>query len=579
MANSGVKIIKKLRKYINGAPTDETKDNVITDADYIPNHASSEDCPVGCDAIISGNYFINAQSTGSSVYADPTTTTSTSTTSTTTEPPAPVKEYLVTNLTQNSPAIIEYKDEYGVVQNVTLNNGASTSVISQIEPFRVSGTTEISVVAQSFAYTPTLTTSTTTLRQSTDYTIDNSASSQPAVVSLTQMGETEEIETEIKAGSSVKVTSDTVVTAVSGSPTITPSPSLVTPQADSYTIVNNDYYNRAVVGYRPYLSVSDEVLLSPRETLTIESQDVPTVSPSSESTNVSITAAGSPSQPTTYQRPVERICNQHTVYNDSPYIASFDYTDCNQQDQRIELQPRQSATVPAISAPTLVENPAITIDYAIDTIERTFGNSGSANPVLATTTSTTSSTTTTTTKAVNTRQEIVPDVKTDGNCGKHYEFKEVTQNTDSAPRWYPKTFKISVDDKTGSFDFISYDPGYVPVLYKVYDGSNLLLDRCIISDESAGKWISRAYTGFIDAGMSNSNANSYTYGAKQKTPDKLTRRRDYNPFGRKEKTVFTLNKVTRNNYITIQVYEPLHNGLDYVGGISHGAKFEIGCVR
>lgn len=577
MANSGVKIIKTLRKYVNGVATEETKDNVITDPDYIPNHASSDDCPTGCDAVISGSYFINANSTGSSTFQSTTTSTSTTSTTTTSAPLSPVRDYLVTNNDTSNTVAVEYKDGYGVKQEAIVQPSSNNSITSSTEPFRASGATSISVVAQSVSYTPTTSTTTTTLRQSTDYTIDNSAGTESVIVSLTQMGATEAVETEIKPGATVEVTSDTPVTAVSGSPTITAGPSLITPQADLYTVTNNDYYDISRIQYRPYLSVTDEVILSPRETRQISSQSTPVVS--SGSTNVSVSAAGSPTQNVAPERIFNRLCNQHVIYNDSVYMASFDYTDCDSVNQRIELEPRQSATVSALAAPQLVANPSVGSSYAIETIEKDYGSTGSANTVVATTSTTTTSTTTTTTKAPNTREEVVPNVVKDGNCNKHYYFKEATQSTDSAPRWYPKTFRISVQDKTGAFEFISYDPGYVPVLYKVYDGQNLLLDKCIVSDENGGKWRSRAYTAFVDAGMSTSDANTYTLGSKTQTPDKLTRRRDYNPFQRKEHTAFTLNKVTRNDYITIKVYEPLHNGLDYAAGISHGAKFEIGCVQ
>lgn len=576
MASSGVKIIKTLRKYINGLPTDDIKENVITDPDYVPNHASSDDCPTGCDAVLSGNYLINAESTGSSVYGTTTTTTSTTTT-TTTQAPTPVKEYLIANLSDTTPVTIEYKDEYGGNQEVVLEVGQNDTVVSQTEPFRVAGTAEYSVVAQSPFYTPTLTTTTTTLRQSTDYTIDNSSGTESVIVSLTQMGQSEAVETEIKPGAVVEVTSDTEVTAVSGSPTITPSPSLVEPQVDTYTVTNNDYYASTTVQYRPYLSVTDEVILSPRETRQIESQVVPQAV--SGATNVTITPANNPTQPSEPVRVFNRLCDQRVIYNDSLYVATFEYTDCDSVEQRIELEPRQSATVSAISQPQIVENPSIGNNYAIETIERLYGSAGSANTVQATTTSTTTTTTTTTTEAPNTRQSVFPKIVKDGDCGKHYYFNEPTQNTDSQPRWYPKTFRIDIDSKTGSFDFISYDPGYIPVLYKVYDGQNLILDKCIVSDENGNKWRSRAYTAFVDAGMSTSDANTYTQGSKAVTPDKLTGRRDYNPFNRKEETTFTLSKVTRNDHILIQVFEPLHNGLDYAAGVSHGAKFEVGCVK
>ena len=67
MAVSGKKKVTRLRKYLNGVPTNETKKNVEGDLDYIAPYTDTESCPV------------KAEDTTS------TTTTSTTTTSTTTD--------------------------------------------------------------------------------------------------------------------------------------------------------------------------------------------------------------------------------------------------------------------------------------------------------------------------------------------------------------------------------------------------------------------------------------------------------------------------------------------------------------
>jgi len=579
MANSGIKIIKTLRKYINGVPTEEIKNNVISDSDYIANFASSDDCPTGCNAIVSGDYLINNDSSGNSNH-DTTTTTSSTTTTTTQAVLERVKRYLIENLSSDESLVVITTDEFGDTQTNTITENDELLVYSTTEPYRSSGSTNFSIKTDGAYYTPVNPSTTTTLRQSTDYTIDNSDSSETSIVSLTQMGGSETVETEIKAGSSVTVTSDTAPTVESGEATVSSGTS-VTPEAEDYTVTNNDYFDTVTVQYRPWLSTTDEIILSPRETRTINSQEEPTVSSSSDSEDITVTASGNPTQPADPTPIPRRICNQYATYNDSNYTGSFRYVDCEGRSRILTLQPRQSASIPSQSVP-VAESGGMGSNYHISLIEKGFGNSGSANEVVSTTSSTTSTTSTSTTEPPNTQDPVVQEVVKDGKCGKHYYFKEVTQRTDTAPRWFPETFKISVENITGSFDFISFDPGFVPVLYKVYDGTNLLLDKCIVSDENGNKWRSRAETAFRDAGMSSSDAKAYTFGNKTKSPDKIQKRRGrgaFNPFDRKEKTTFTLNKVSRNDYITIQVYAPLHNGLDYASGISHGAKFEIGCIK
>lgn len=61
MANTGIKTVLTLRKYVNGIPTNETKSNTPGDPDYIAPYEDLVDCPIG---------------------SEPTTTTSTTTTTT-----------------------------------------------------------------------------------------------------------------------------------------------------------------------------------------------------------------------------------------------------------------------------------------------------------------------------------------------------------------------------------------------------------------------------------------------------------------------------------------------------------------
>lgn len=69
--NSGVKRVLTLRKYVNGVATDETKQNLAADPDYIADYTDEAACPIG-------------QATTTTTTAATTTTTTAATTSTTT---------------------------------------------------------------------------------------------------------------------------------------------------------------------------------------------------------------------------------------------------------------------------------------------------------------------------------------------------------------------------------------------------------------------------------------------------------------------------------------------------------------
>lgn len=69
MANTGTKTVLTLRKYVDGAPTGETKANVFGDPDYIAPYEDLVDCPTGA-----------APTTSPPTTAPPTTSTTTTTT-------------------------------------------------------------------------------------------------------------------------------------------------------------------------------------------------------------------------------------------------------------------------------------------------------------------------------------------------------------------------------------------------------------------------------------------------------------------------------------------------------------------
>src|SRR5210317_1793656 len=113
MANSGLKKVTKLRKYINSRPTDEVKDNVINTDGYIPDVLSKEACPVGCDAVVEGNVIVKG-----------TTTTTTTTTIAVTPLPNLAQEFNISapkSVGATESSTVQYTDEYGQTQEVFLN--------------------------------------------------------------------------------------------------------------------------------------------------------------------------------------------------------------------------------------------------------------------------------------------------------------------------------------------------------------------------------------------------------------------------------------------------------------------------
>jgi len=97
MAKSGLKTVTRLRKYLNGVPTNETKANVEGDEDYIAPYLSVESCPI---------------------KAEDTTTTTTTTTSTTTT---------TTNAQGKTPVCMDPVAKVGVSDGVLLFGKKSTT--------------------------------------------------------------------------------------------------------------------------------------------------------------------------------------------------------------------------------------------------------------------------------------------------------------------------------------------------------------------------------------------------------------------------------------------------------------------
>lgn len=573
MAKSGLKKVTKLRKYINSRPTDEVKDNTVGTEGYIPDVVSNEQCPVGCDTVVEGIVLVQG-----------TTTTTTTTTIAVTPEPNLVRSYTLFNPSTTQTAYYSWINEYGEKEDDSLLPNEEAIVVSRTQPARSSGAQIIITPTGDFVIGTTTTTTVAPI-QSTDYTIDTSSASQNTVFSFQQPGSSQAEEVEIPSGSVVKITSDVAPAIVSGdqSPTIT-SEGAVTPQADTYTLTNNDYYNSTTVEYREYLGVTDEVILSPRESLEVVSQDTPVVTGSV--TDVTITAAGNPTQEVKAATVPSRICNQRVLTNDSDYIATFEYRDCDGLSREVTLIPNEETTVGAINTPVLTTGTSTNVgsNFTVDTIERGFGTSGSATPVTPTTSTTTTlaPTTTTTTERLNVY---------DYNSGTLINLTESGYATDTESRWYPKEIKIGVSKKTGTFKFTSYDRKTSGMtIYRVYEGepefsvnsftsslvdsdSAMRLNVGICSDSFNGRFQNEAYTGMVSEGETDQVANAYCFGNKRVEPVVVS---GYtSPLGYSEKTEFTLNKTTNVDYITVRIYQPYHAGLAGTSAVSYVSRFEI----
>lgn len=548
MANSGLKKVTQLRKYINGRPTDEVKENTVGTVGYIPNVVSEEECPTGCDAIVEGTTIVKG-----------TTTTTTTTTIAVTADPILGRDYNLFNTDTQNTSSVRYTDSYSEIRNIVLQPNEETSVFSLTEPNRVSGG---QVIIEPVGPITEVTTTTTTLApfSTDDYTVSTVSASTNTVFSFTQPVSNLSTEFELAPGKQVKVSSDTTPIIVSGdqSTTITQTGTSIQPQEDTYTIFNEDFYNQSVVDYRPFLGITDEVLLSPRETREIKSQDTPSVT--SGSTLVTITPSGSPTQEATPSEIQERICDQYDIYNDSEFIATFDLSNCDQVSEEVTVQPGKSISVPAVDTPTITPQTAANVGsaYSVVKVDKEYGTSGSAASVVATitTTSTTTTTTTTTAAPIVSIQDV--------NCNEVFEI-----NKPEGDIWYPETIRMYVGPKTGNLKFVSFDSGFEGNLYKVYEGSTLLLDKAFITDSYNQRFMRQMYDALIAQGMPNISATEYAYGSKRVQPEK-----DFsqtNVRGTNFKTDLNITKTTFEEYITIEVYKPIPKG--------NWVTFKIECIQ
>jgi len=127
--------------------------------------------------------------------------------------------------------------------------------------------------------------------------------------------------------------------------------------------------------------------------------------------------------------------------------------------------------------------------------------------------------------------------------------------------------------KKGDFKFISFDSGFEGNLYKVYEGTTLLLDKSITTESFMERSMKKLYDALIDQGMSQSDAYDYAYGSKriepQRDPAKTNPRNVTNLAY--FKTEFTLTKTTFDEFITVEIYNPILNG--------NWTTFRVECIQ
>jgi len=328
-------------------------------------------------------------------------------------------------------------------------------------------------------------------------------------------------------------------------------------------------------------------------------------------TKISVGANTPAEQPEETATVEERLCNQHVLYNDSEYVATFNYTDCDKQQNQIVLEPNESATVTAIAEPTLSEeeSPSVGTSFAVETVVNPVGTSGSATPVIPPTPEPEPEPEPAPEpepEAPNTQQEVVSTIETDFPSGEpqRITFSPTSSHTQSL--WWPKTIRIPMEKKKGEFQFISYDSGWAGDIYRIKDGNTTLLDTSILDVEMRNGFYQQLFrTAFIgqlindpirqiEFGLGTDvHAIAEMYcgdnGSKRTQPRKLGKvkrklfgwKQLYNPFNKTYYTDFTLNKVTTNDYITVEIYQSHHWG-DANGSnsaISYGASFEVTGIK
>lgn len=578
MGLTGLKKVTKLRKYINGVPTQDVKSNTVGTEGFIPDYKDEIDCPVGCNIVSDGDGNIQ----------DHVPSSSTITTTTTTQAVVLTRDWEIENLSQTQIIKFKYKLPDGSVAEMSVLPGTTATVSSTVQPKRLSGPSTFTITPSGAPYQATLSSTSSTITTD-DYTIDNSSSTSTTYIEFTQAGETTVSRAAIKAGDTVNISSDTNVNLINNFSTATSTQTAtgITPQSDTYTITNTGQEYSIKVKYRPYLGMTEFVTLSPDEEVVVKSQETPTIVGSGTAT---IVADGNPTQDIAKSFVPKDVCDQYELFNGTQQLSIISYRDCDFVDRQVTVEAGETVYVPSVITPTTASGSTGT---DISRIEDSTSTSGSAFniPKLNNTleidrleqanTEALEQQSATNTQEYQTQQTEtrLEETSYDYVCGQNYKISGdgLCQTGTLISKWFPKTIKVKTGPNTGTLKFTSYDMGDSAIIYKIKDGTNIIFDKCIVKEEegSFGQAQVVANKALIDNGMSQAEADTYTSGSKRAEPTKV----NYAVFApTKTKTEFTLTKSTIADFVTIEIYAPLNSCLDYIPYQAHRAYFKLDCV-
>lgn len=578
MGLTGLKKVTKLRKYINGTPTQDVKSNTVGTEGYIPDYKDEIDCPVGCNIVSDGDGNIQ----------DHVPSASTITTTTTTQAVVLTRDWEIENLNQTQIIKLKYKLPDGSVSEMSVLPGTTATVSSTVQPKRLAGPSTFTITPSGAPYQATLSSTSSTITTD-DYTIDNSSSTSTTYIEFTQAGETTVGRAAIKAGDTVNISSDTNVNLINNfsAATSTQTATGITPQSDTYTVTNTGQEYSIKIKYRPYLGMTEFVTLSPGEEVVAKSQETPTIVGGGTAT---IVAEGSPTQDIAKSFVPKDVCDQYELFNGTRQPSVISYRDCDFVDRQVSVDAGETVYVPSIITPTTTSGSTGT---DITRIEDNTSTSGSAFNIpkvnntieidrlkKANTEALEQQSTTNTqeyqTQQTETRQE---ETAYDYVCGENYRISGDGKCQDGTviSKWFPKTIKVKTGPNTGTFKFTSYDRGESPIIYIIKEGNTVIFDRCVVQEEegSFGQSQVIANKALVDNGFTQSEADDYTIGSKKATPNKV----DYVVFApTKTKTEFTVTKSTVAEFVTIEIYAPLNTCLDYIDFQAHRAYFKLDCI-
>jgi hypothetical protein len=575
---TGLKKVTRLRKYINGEPTQDVKDNTVGTEGYIPDYKDEIDCPVGCNIISDGDGVIKDYVAPAQVF----------TTTTTTQAVVLTRDWVIENYNQTDTITFQYVDENGVKGEIVVLPDTSANITSTLQPKRVSGPSTFTVEPDGDPYQATVTATSDTITTD-DYTIDNSSATTVTYVEFTQAGENTVSRAAIKPGDTVSLSSDTQVNVVNntGVATATQTSTNITPQSDEYTVTSGEQEEEITIQYRPYLGMTEFATLSPEEEVVIKSQDTPTVVGTGTAT---IVADGNPTQNEVKSFVPRDVCDQFELFNGTNTQSVISYRDCDFIDRQVSVESGETVYVPSVTEPTIVSGSTGTDISRIDDSTSTSGsafNVPSINEILNNErlteieTSSIQQESASNTEEYQTQQTETRQEQTsyDYVCGENYTISGDGKCKDGTviSKWFPKTIKIKTGPNTGTMKFTSYDLGESPIIYIIKEGNTVIFDKCIVQEDegSFGQAQVVANKALVDNGMSQSDADDYTSGSKRALPNRVSEV-VYAPT--KTKTEFTITKSTVADFVTMEIYAPLNTCLDYIDFQAHRAYFKLDCV-